>query len=364
MPKNKILSIIVPTYNMEKYLRKCLDSLIVSNENMGRLEVIVVNDGSKDSSSQIAHEYEAKYPQTFKVIDKENGNYGSCINRGLKEATGKYVKVLDADDSYVTEAFDRFISYLQDKDVDLVINDFVIVDEKDVVTETYTFDLPTDRNFTLQDIPKGIITWVWHHGITYKTSILQTIHYRQTEGISYTDDEWIFMPMHKVNSVSYFPYMLYNYLMGREGQTFDPKVMKASFDKRIAVGKSMVAYYANIEKSCSSAAKYFMAEKLRSRLSVIYNFYLIKEYSKEGNECLKEFDLFIKNQSSFIYNLFENTKYRFFGKNYIQEWRASGYSNTLYLQMRRIKFKLHIWMGKEYRNLHMPDCLCRKRNVK
>ena len=77
MEQNKILTIIIPTYNMEKCLRKCLDSLIVSEENMQRLEVLIVYDGSKDSSSQIAHGYEANYPQTYRVIDKENGNYGS-----------------------------------------------------------------------------------------------------------------------------------------------------------------------------------------------------------------------------------------------------------------------------------------------
>ena len=76
----KLLSIIIPTYNMQKYLRHCLDSLLVSDEMMDQLEVLVINDGSKDNSSKIAHEYETKYPNTFRVVDKENGNYGSCVN--------------------------------------------------------------------------------------------------------------------------------------------------------------------------------------------------------------------------------------------------------------------------------------------
>ena len=354
---DKILSIIIPTYNMEKYLRKCLDSLIVSGENMELLEVLVINDGSKDSSSQIAHGYETKYPQTFKVIDKENGNYGSCINRGLKYVTGKYVKVLDADDSFTREILNEFISYLQNKDVDMVVNDFVIVDEHDTITETYTFNLPTDSVFTLRDIPQGMATWLWHQGITYRTSILNAINYHQTEGISYTDDEWIFMPMYKVENISYFPNILYNYLLGREGQTFDPVIMKASFDKRIIVGKSMVGYFASIEKNCSCAAKYYMSEKLRSRLSVIYNFYLTKEYSRDGNEYLKEFDLFIKGKSLYVYDLLTQTKDRTFGKNYIDEWRKSNYKSTLYLWLRRLKFRVGIMLGKEYRNIHMPDNL-------
>lgn len=113
---------------MEKYLRHCLDSLIVSN--MDKVEVLVINDGSKDSSSAIAHEYQDKYPQTFRVIDKENGNYGSCINRGLKEATGKYVKVLDADDWFDNESFKHYISDISNIDADLIITDYNFVDDK------------------------------------------------------------------------------------------------------------------------------------------------------------------------------------------------------------------------------------------
>lgn len=357
---NKILTVIIPTYNMEKYLHKCLDSLIVSEENMQNLEVLVINDGSKDSSSQIAHEYADKYPQTFKVIDKENGNYGSCINRGLKEATGKYVKVLDADDNYVVEVFDKFIEYLQHYDVDLVINDFVTVDSHDAVTETYTFDLPTDSIFTLSDIPQKMISWLWMHGMTYKTDIIHDMNYCQTEGISYTDDEWIFMPMVKVKSVVYFPHILYNYLLGREGQTYDAIVLKASFDKRIVVGKSMVKYYVQNYGTMSDASKYYMTEKLLRRLLAIYNFYLAKEYSYEGNELLKEFDLFIKNHSLYIYDLLGQYKDRITRKSYIKGWREFNHTSTWYLQIRRLVFKTCVWGGKEYRNLHMPDNLRRK----
>ncbi|MBQ6965923.1 MAG: glycosyltransferase family 2 protein [Bacteroidaceae bacterium] len=357
---NKILTIIIPTYNMEKYLRKCLDSLIVSDENMKQLEVLVVNDGSKDSSSQIAHEYEARYPQTFRVIDKENGNYGSGINRGLKEATGKYVKVLDADDSFVNDAFDRFLDYLRTKDVDLVINDYCIVDEKDIVAETYTFDLPIDRDFNLGDFPKRMIEWVWHHGITYKTAILLSIDYHQTEGISYTDDEWIFMPMSVVQTVSYFPFNLYHYLVGREGQTFDPKVMKASFDKRIMVGKSMACYYERVRESLNDAAGFYMAEKIQRRLSVIYNFYLTKNYTEQGNHMLQEFDTFLQRNTPSVYQLMGVGKNQFGGKSSICIWREAGYTNTLYLKLRQLKFKMHLMFGKPYRNLHMPDNLRRK----
>ena len=84
---NKVISILIPTYNMEKYLGRCLDSLLI--EEIDIVEVIVINDGSKDRSSEIAHSYEERFPNSFVVIDKENGNYGSCINAGLSRASGK-----------------------------------------------------------------------------------------------------------------------------------------------------------------------------------------------------------------------------------------------------------------------------------
>lgn len=357
---NKILSVIVPTYNMENYLHKCLGSLLVSEKNRESLEVLVVNDGSKDSSSQIAHEYEDKYPQIFKVIDKENGNYGSCINRGLKEATGKYVKVLDADDCYVPETLDKFLEYLQYIDVDFIINDFLVMDEYGAVTETYTFDLPTDSLFTLCDIPSAMISWLWHHAITYRTSILQEIKYRQTEGISYTDDEWVFMPMIKVESVAYFPYVLYNYLYGREGQTFDPRVLISSFSQRVAVVKSMAEYYTWISDKMSAAQQYFMTEKLLRRTVVLYYFYLSREYSNEGNEVLKEFDLFIRQQVPDIYDMLGQYKDRITGYRIIKGWRESHYTSTWYLQGRRFLTKVGFLLGKSRRNLHMPEKLRRK----
>ena len=92
---SKLLSIIIPTYNMEALLPRCLDSLLVDGA-LEQLEAIVVNDGSRDGSLAIANSYKERFPDTVTVIDKPNGNYGSTINAALPVAKGKYVKVLDA----------------------------------------------------------------------------------------------------------------------------------------------------------------------------------------------------------------------------------------------------------------------------
>lgn len=324
---NKVLSIIIPTYNMEKYLRKCLDSLLVSEENMQRLEVFVVNDGSKDASSQIAHEYEAKYPQTFRVIDKENGNYGSCINRGLKETTGKYVKVLDADDYFDPSVLGQYLDFLFEQEVDMVISDFNIVDESGVVLSEFTYNLPVGRSFGLKDVPAEMNTLLIHHSITYNRNVFSRFAYKQTEGISYTDDEWIFKPTMWVNKVVYFPKTLYLYLRGREGQTFDPKVVVRTLGQRVKVAKEMVSFYnANIS-CCKPQDVSFVTVKLVKRLSAIYYYHLLRFHSANNKKGIVAFDAYLKQELPDAYDKLNYEANRL-GWCYIKQWREWGYSNN------------------------------------
>lgn len=220
---DKILTIVIPTYNMEKYLRRCLDSLIISDKTLfEKLEVLVVNDGSKDSSSAIAHEYEKKYPRVYRVIDKENGNYGSCVNRGNKEAKGKYFRILDADDWFDTVALGKFVKSLSEgENVDVVITDYMIVDENRkskryrkpyIDDEIHSFD---DYNF-IGTANERLLTM---HSITYSTALIHRIRLQQQEGISYTDIEYCYFPLVEAKQFRFVDVILYQYFVGREGQT-------------------------------------------------------------------------------------------------------------------------------------------------
>ncbi len=219
----KLITIVIPTYNMEKYLDKCLTSLIVPDEYMELLEVLVVNDGSKDNSSAIAHRYEDKYPQTFRVIDKEKGNYGSCVNRGVKEAAGKYIKILDGDDTFDNENWLKFIQKLSETDADLVLCDYTIVDEDGHQVEYRQFDITPNSVQVCSDVLLPL-TEIEMHAIAYRRNLLLEMDYLQTEGISYTDTEWATIPIMNVQTVYYAPLKVYHYLVGRNGQTIDPKI--------------------------------------------------------------------------------------------------------------------------------------------
>lgn len=286
---DKVLTVIIPMYNMEKYLRKCLDSLIIEdNELFGTLEVLVVNDGSRDSSSAIAHEYQGRYPDVFRVIDKENGNYGSCVNRGLKEAAGKYVRVLDADDTFDTENFSCFLNYMADKDVDCVISDMMQVDGLGAEKEICRFNLPEDRSFSLAELGEAVND-LWMHCVCYKAVNLRAMNYRQTEGISYTDQEWICLPMSVCRSLAYFPKVIYRYLVGRDGQTIDPLVWERNFWMEVQGAKEMMKYRDSVHGSMVPDQN-FIDLRIKIRMRAIYFAYLIKFSSFSNDELVRDLD--------------------------------------------------------------------------
>lgn len=289
---NKVLTIIIPTYNMEKYLRHCLSSLIVPS--MDKVEVLVINDGSKDASSAIAHEYQDKYPRTFRVIDKDNGNYGSCINRGLKEATGEYVKVLDADDSFDNHSFEVYVNTISRINVDLILNDTNVVNENGKTIEYRHVYNATPGNII--DFNKCPL-YTSMHGVAYKLSNLIDIKYKQTEGISHTDEEWIFYPMSTVQTAYYLDIPLYQYLLGRQGQTMDANVFKKTLPQRFKVLDEMISIW---EEHYEDWIKTHMSKRIFSVMYSIFYESIIHGDTEQKSSYIR-FDSYIKSKYPIFY---------------------------------------------------------------
>ena len=123
---NKILTITVPSYNAENYLLETIPTML-SISNIEKLEIIIVNDGSKDNTLAVAQNLKQNYPNTIVIVDKENGGHGSTINAGIKIATGKYFKVIDADDWVESNNLEQLIEYLSECNDDEVISPFIKV---------------------------------------------------------------------------------------------------------------------------------------------------------------------------------------------------------------------------------------------
>lgn len=226
---DKILSLIVPTYNMEKYLRRCLDSVTRSDVPCS-LEVVIVNDGSKDSSLEIAREYEKKRPDIVVVVDKPNGNYGSCVNAALPIVRGKYVKMLDADDWYETDGFITLLNNLDSVDCDMFIthHKWSFVDGSSVPLK-YSSNWQSNRVYDVNEVfASDEFKRLQTHQIAFRTSLIRDMKYYQTEGISYTDAEWTYKPLYNVKKVAFFDCSVYCYFVGRAGQTMDSSVIAKS----------------------------------------------------------------------------------------------------------------------------------------
>lgn len=298
---NKTLTLVIPTYNMERYLVRCLNSLIIAPDLMEELEVLVINDGSKDHSSEIANSYEENYPQTFRVIDKENGNYGSCINRGLKEASGKYIKILDADDWFETKNFAEFVALLSTLDVDCVMTDMVQVDEQSIERIQWNYSLPHNKISSIKDIialPQE--EFLWMHCVTYKLQNLKDINYQQTEGISYTDQEWIYLPMAVCKTIYYAPLVVYKYLVGRNGQTMDPQVYKSNYGQEIRGTINMIHEYHTFNKNRTISSAY-LKKRLLIRTIVCYGTFLDKFKMEDLYDEMKELDEILRVKATDVY---------------------------------------------------------------
>ena len=262
---------------MEKYLAKCCESMMVAPELMERLEVLVVNDGSTDKTSEIGHSFERRYPGTFRVIDKPNGHYGSCVNRGLAEAKGEFVKLLDADDAFDTSGLVRLLRFLVEgsasgalDEIDLVLTDYCIVDGRGRTQRVVSFGGNAGAGFGVDESIEGRCCSAM---CVFRTRMLRDIGYRQTEGILYTDLEWGTFPMLGVRKIRYLPIAVYRYFQGREGQSISAAVAGRRSGDLEQVLSRMVD---ELGGYCGDKGKEsFFASRLNSVATNLYHNYLI-----------------------------------------------------------------------------------------
>ena len=123
MKKKPLLTIGIPAYNVELYIEDTVLSVAKSKQH-DQLEILIINDGSSDHTLEVATRIAQEY-NCVKVIDKPNGGHGSAINAALKNATGKYFRLLDGDDWFNTDEFDKYLEKLESEDADIVFTDLV-----------------------------------------------------------------------------------------------------------------------------------------------------------------------------------------------------------------------------------------------
>ena len=205
--KMKILSIAVPCYNSEAYMEKCIDSLLVGGEEV---EILIVDDGSKDGTTEIADRYQEKYPTIVKAIHQKNKGHGGAVNTGVENATGLYFKVVDSDDWVNPEAY---------------------------------------------------------HSLIYRTSLLRECGMKLPEHTFYVDNLVAFIPLPYVKTMYYLDVNFYRYFIGRADQSVNEKVMIGRIDQQIRVNKLMIDYLGE-QKGLSKYLRKYMISYLTIIMTV------------------------------------------------------------------------------------------------
>lgn len=237
-------TVVIPAYNAEKYIQYTLDSLCAGCEGisqssgnaekgrnavepdrkhpkkgMPRLEVLVVDDGSTDQTGKIADQYAKIYPDTVRVIHKENGGHGSGINCGVREARGRYLKIVDADDWVDPQAFSNLLDALAHTNDDAVVSGFywrfdngsgrrILFPSKAEMQEPFK-GVKYGKSYVFDGIADQV--YMKMHGITWRTEILRQMPLSIDEHCYYVDAEYILYPIPWVRTVSFLPDFVYQY---------------------------------------------------------------------------------------------------------------------------------------------------------
>ena len=298
----RALTVCVPSYNAEKTLRRTLDSLL-KIEHADKLQVIIVDDGSKDGTADIGQAYVEKYPDSVMMVSKENGGHGSGINRGIEYACGAYFRVVDSDDWVDSNALNAQIEYIlgtQDKP-DVIYTPHFIVDQatgdrtpwpspgKAEARRVYTFDEAIDE-LGLENV------YFTMAATSFRTEILKNMGLRLREKCFYTDSEFILKPIVHVNTAVFLPDAVYRYLRGQAEQSVAPLSFVRHYADHESVVRELITYERQTQMSETQRRymRHILGQHLRTNYQILLGF---DPNLAHGLGCMKRFDEWLREHA-------------------------------------------------------------------
>lgn len=297
--KDKVLTISIAAYNVEKYLKTALDSLLTDAETLGKMEILIVDDGSKDGTAELAQSYANQYPESFFVISKENGGWGSTVNCGIQNAHGKYFRLLDGDDWYVTENLPEYIHYLETIDADIVLSSYKRVYEKneeEEIMSRHTF--ACNKVYKLDEKQAEELHM---HELTVKTSLLQDNQVMISEKAFYTDNEFVFLPLLYASTIARFGESIYCYRIGAAGQSISLESRRRNWKSGEIVSQRLLTEFKLHQSYLSENVKNMLCSTLENIIDWQYRTLLLMNVSKENKERLLAFDSWLKEEDANLY---------------------------------------------------------------
>ena len=299
-----ILSIIIPSYNVSRYVVKTLKSLVINNKNSDRLEILVVNDGSKDDTASVVNNFIKKYKKgnkcIIRLIDKENGGHGSTINVGISEATGKYLRIIDGDDWVDTKQFEKLVDILD-------------VEDSDIVVTNYSEDLYSGRTVKLNKVNiydfmqpgcqydfddlcyEGYGFGNWGPILAtsnIKLSKLKEASFKLSEKTFYVDMEYNTFYLPSIKTIVYYDLDIYRYFIGRSQQSTSLKSFVKNIDQHEKVINNMLDF--TNKSNMSDLKKKYVYEKLVLPM-VIVHYNLLIDVTRNKKD-FKRFDKIINDK--------------------------------------------------------------------
>jgi len=306
----KYLTVTIPCYNSQDYMVKAIESCLILKED---IEIIIVDDGSKDRTAQIGDDYAHKYPETIKCVHQENGGHGSAVNTGLAHATGLYFKVLDSDDWFDQSALVKVLEIMKslhdkDEDIDMLIANYVYEkpsEHKSSVIK-YTNALPQNRTFRWYDVkhfyPQQNLLM---HSVIYRTQLLRNCNLQLPKHTFYVDNLFVYEPLPYVNTLYYVNVDLYRYFIGREDQSVNEKVMISRIDQQIKVNKMMIDC-CDVMKLRSRKLRNYMVKYL-TMITTVSTVLLIKSGTEEALAKKNELWDYLKSKNPELYKAVKHT---------------------------------------------------------
>lgn len=269
----KLLTVTVPCYNSAEYMSKCIDSLLVGGE---RVEIVIIDDGSKDNTGAIADAYQEKYPTIVKVVHQENGGHGEGINQGFANATGKYFRVVDSDDWVDEQAYltllDKMEQLEESGGVDLFVTNYVYThdDAKLDHVINYSHEFCNGKATTWDATrPFGISNYLTLHSCTYRTETIAKSGIVLPKHVFYEDNLFVYAPLPYVEKLCYLNIDLYHYYIGREGQSVQSDVFARRYAQQIRIATLMFKLYDIGEQIAANKKRgKYMYHEMRMILSI------------------------------------------------------------------------------------------------
>ena len=303
----KLITFAIPCYNSAEYMGKCIDSLLKAGEDA---EILIVNDGStKDNTAEIADKYEAEYPNICKAIHKQNGGHGSAVNEGIKQATGKYYKVVDSDDWVEESALKKVMETIRsfegkEESPDAIITNYVYEHTYSNTQRVvqYRKKLPLNRLFDFEESKKfGVGQFLAMHSVIYRTQMLKDINLELPEHTFYVDNIFVYTPLPYIKKFYYIDVDFYRYFIGRPDQSVQEAVQIKRNDQQLRVAKIMLGKYDVTEFKKDRPKLCHYMKEYSYIMVVISSIFLIKEGTKEALEKKKELWKYLKETAPYVY---------------------------------------------------------------